>query len=124
MPTFESIILSAPTGFVSGCSAILKLKIDDLTILIANILSKVKSGAQLDKQDPASRTIAFLAHARAQATPKPSATEVASTLDSNTVLTREIIAALVTSFDSSDTETVTLLTDTVFHIIAPSIHLN
>lgn len=109
MPTFEALIQGAPSGFLSGCSEILKLDSEELSRATLCVLSNQPSGAA--DSLPHFKTLAYINRCRVQAHPKPTSVEIASVLDSNTSLSREVIASLVAAFDGGNTTSE--LTDSV-----------
>jgi hypothetical protein len=102
MPTFESFILSAPSGFVRGCGALAKMEVGDFGALLEDTLAKQRAGQDVGNKSDSVKSLIYIIRSRAQAAPKPSSAEFASALDGNTVLNREIIASLATSLEASD----------------------
>lgn len=102
MPSFESLIIGAPIGFVGGCTAITKLESAEFNSLLENVLAKLRGGSDVGVKTDSVKALLHIIRSRTQASPKPSSAELAAALDGNTVLNREVIATIATSLEASD----------------------
>lgn len=108
MPTFEASILAPPSGFVAGCRALNKKFETKIgfgeTILSGINIVKTRFTSSLDYSKNKAQTlntygvVTYLASSWLSSTPKPSAKEVATFLDLNSVLSRDVIKAFVTTY--------------------------
>jgi hypothetical protein len=103
MPTFDGFIIGAPTGFVRGCTALMKMEMGEVTALLETCLARIRSCQDIEINSDAVKSLLYIIRSRTQASPKPSSVELASALDGNTVLNRDIIAAIATALEASDT---------------------
>ena len=110
MPSFDAQILSPPSAFSNGCKSLNVMFQDNpetLASLLTDAVRAVKSGQTYSGDDLNSemkngyRSIVFLARAWSASSPQPSPKEVASALDSNSLLSREVIEAFVTVWTQS-----------------------
>lgn len=105
MPTFETLIQSAPLGFVKGCNAVSKSFVnstDEFNLHVKDSLHGVTSNASSRVEEY--KCLQYILKSRTQATPKPSLTEFAGVLDTSTVLSRSCIAGIVTNIEEFETE--------------------
>ena len=95
-------MLGAPIGFVRGCSNLVKLDIEEVTRLVESTIAALKEGNIISDR-PEVKAISYISRSRDLASPKPNAVELASALDANTVLNREIIAIIATALENAVT---------------------
>lgn len=100
MPSFDYLILSAPVGFVKGCSLLSTLSTD--ADQFNEVVSQALNGASSETvfRIEEKKTVGYILKARLLATPKPSSSDIATALDSSTILSSESIASLVASIES------------------------
>ena len=107
MPSFTQLVLSAPAGFVKGCRTYNKtLEVNS----DANDEIVQTCAVSFQGDHPANESItnyieevkvlSYIVYCYGHATPKPTVPEMASTLDSNTFLTRDAITAIIAGIDT------------------------
>ncbi len=76
--------------------------VDEFSATLEKTLSDSKFGVKGSDNSEAAKTILYISRSRSQASPKPTPGEIAAVLDSNPVLSRSVIAALVTSITAAE----------------------
>jgi hypothetical protein len=102
MPSFETCILGSPLGFIRGCGLLNGIAASDneaCSVLIQGTLKSFKENVIGSIQSEEINALIHILRSREQAQPKPNNLEVASVLDTNTILSRECITVLVAGLD-------------------------
>jgi len=113
MPSFEVSILTAPHSFFDGFKSLNELILSDpnkFSQICSDAILYVKNKSSLlfsevNEKDQTNKnayyTVIHIARNLINASPSPTLKEVAILLDSNTILKREAIEAIVTSWNSN-----------------------
>lgn len=109
MPSFESCILAPPPGFVAGCRALNSKSKTQLgfgeavhsgiNIVKTNCISSLDYTRREAQPLNALGVVTYLTMSWFLSTPKPSEKDVATFLDLNSALSRDVIEAFVTTYN-------------------------
>jgi hypothetical protein len=109
MPSFESCILAPPPGFVAGCRALNSKSKTQLgfgeavhsgiDIVKTNCISSLDYTRREAQPLNALGVVTYLTMSWFLSTPKPSEKDVATFLDLNSALSRDVIEAFVTTYN-------------------------
>lgn len=100
MPSFESLILSSPTGFIAGCNEINTIDNDIFMNILEIAIKKVYTGdlvTNVNNNSYIFTALLYLINSYKLAYPQPTPQQFASILDNNTTLSRNIIATIIES---------------------------
>ena len=104
MPNFEGLVLSAPLGFLNGCSELTSLDGGAFESVLSVALAASKSGHAPATASEGTKSLMYIIYARNSSTPRPEVTELAAILDSHTALSRACITSLVAGLDAAGDE--------------------
>lgn len=117
MPSFDCLILSAPSGFSRGCALLNDMVVSNVdgeeggaSSIVATLLKKLllqpnyaPNPALLSQYKEEFAALKFLVRSYFAANPKPTVKLMATALDSSTLLERGVIELLVSIIDSVNT---------------------
>ena len=124
MPTFENLIVGAPVGFSKSCSELNDLASSDpeqlanLVIKSLSIANFVPSDSSEQSKYKEIKAINFIVRSYKTANPSPSFPQLASTLDQNTLLTRDSVEKIIVAIQNASTtnQNVPLLSQVRCHV--------
>ena len=102
MVNFETLILSAPQGFTRGCKDLGK-QTEDQIMEVSELAVKISKEGLLSSSSQATEAVKALVYvifARNTSVPSPEVCELASVLDTHTLLTRAAITSLVAALEA------------------------
>lgn len=104
MPTFESLITSAPAGFSKSCVGLNELATKDgaaLDALVKRCLDASSNLAESGSDAAHIKILQYIVRSFKMATPSPSAQQMAIALDQNTLLTRECVERIIVTIQGN-----------------------
>ena len=98
MPTFESLIVSSPTGFIAGCNEINIIDIDIFVKILDIAIKRVYTGDLINNDNTCIfTTLLYITNSYKLSYPKPTPQQFASILDNHTILSCDVIAIIIKS---------------------------
>ncbi len=122
MPAFENFIVGAPTGFSQGCLSLNELAVSDETYFIQLVNNSLKKCDYIPKDTKELlhkneiKSLNYIIRSSRQSVPVPSPSQIATSLDSNSFLTRDSVEKIVVELQSFVGSELKSVTQVIFNI--------